>query len=145
MIRPYLELADGDIEIGTNDLFQNAVSAIHVDEKVVIRKEETLDMVILDDPFHVIQNQFRRHGPPLPLVHHRIPTKAAAICTSPTGVKAYVVDTKEAASVVIHIDEVIGQGRIGIEINERARTGVMDLAVLSVTDSLHVMERTSIL
>ena len=100
--------ADGDVETGTDDFFQDAVRAIHIDEEVIICEKESLDAVILDDSSHMIQYDFRLHGPPRPLMHDRIPTEAAAVYATTTRVEAYMVDTKKAASVMIHIDEMIG-------------------------------------
>ena len=76
-IRPDLELADGDVQIGTNDLLQDPVGALQVDEEMIVREEEAADVMISDDALQMVQHRLRLHGPPFPLVHDRIPAETA--------------------------------------------------------------------
>jgi hypothetical protein len=70
-------------------------------------------------------------------VHDHIPAKAAPKCAATAGIKADVINTEKTSTVVVHIDEVIGERGLLIEVHKRPVSGAMDLAIFFVTDTVN--------
>jgi hypothetical protein len=68
-------------------------------------------------------------------VHDRIPAKTAVKGAAPAGIEADMVNTEEAASVVVHIDEMIGERRLLFEVYKKTISGMMNLTVFPITDT----------
>jgi hypothetical protein len=93
---------------------------LHVDEEVVVREEEAADVVVADDAAKLLEHGLGLHRAPRPLVHDRVPAEAAPEGAAAARVEADVVDAEEPAPVPVHVEEVVGERRLAIEIDERA-------------------------
>jgi hypothetical protein len=74
-------------------------------------------------------------------VHDRIPAKTATKCTAPARVEADMVNTEKTPPIVTHIDEVIGERGLVVEVHKRTIGGVMDFTIFPVADTGNIAQR----
>jgi hypothetical protein len=71
-------------------------------------------------------------------VKHRLPAKSATERTASARIEANMVNTEEASSVEVHIDEMIGERGLFVEVHERTIASVMDLAVFLIRETTNI-------
>jgi hypothetical protein len=68
-------------------------------------------------------------------MHDRVPAETAPKCTPSAGVETDMVNTEKTSAVMVHIDEMIGERGLFVEVHKGTISGVMNLTVFPITDT----------